>query len=162
MNKKTKLIKLIKDGCYNLALKEIMEALDNSPKVMNQEDIVSILKPYSTKPQEYFLVVTLSIDNQVLQVHEITKGILNKSLVHPREVFRAAILDNAAAIIIAHNHPSGNLDPSYADIGITTQLKRAGDIIGIPVLDHIIISRKGSFSLVEHGIMPTSINETNE
>ena len=79
----------------------------------------------------------------MIKTRVITKGLLNHSLVHPREVFRGAIMDNAHSIICVHNHPSGSLEPSSADITVTKQLKEAGDIIGIGLLDHVIISKNG-------------------
>ncbi len=158
-DKKAKLIKLIRDGQYSTALEEIAQVLDSEPQISGPDDTISILKPYSTRQQEYFLVLTLAMNHQVLQLHEITKGLLNRTLVHPREVFRAAISDNAAAIILAHNHPSGELDPSDEDIDITKRLVKAGSILGVSVLDHVIISRKGSYSFAGHGIMPLPNNE---
>jgi DNA repair proteins len=79
----------------------------------------------------------------VLGIRTITLGLLNHSLVHPREVFVDAITDRAASIICVHNHPSGSLEPSSQDIAITTQLRDAGALIGIQLIDHIIVSKKG-------------------
>ena len=89
------------------------------------------------------------MDNQKKYIDKklLFKGTVNFSLVHPREIFRDAIIDNAHSIICVHNHPSGNLDPSSADLGVTKQLKEAGDIIGINLLDHIIVSKLGIQSL---------------
>jgi len=78
-------------------------------------------------------------------------GVLNKTIVHAREVFITAIRDNSAAVIVAHNHPSGSLEPSAEDIEISKRLCEAGDILGIAVLDHVIISKSGYYSLCEHG-----------
>jgi len=83
----------------------------------------------------------------------VTVGLLDASQVHPREVFVDAISDRAASIILAHNHPSGLLKPSLDDIGTTRQLVDAGKILGIPVLDHIIITKKGHLSFKEKGFM---------
>ena len=80
-------------------------------------------------------------------------GIVNRSLVHPREVFRRAITDNAAAIIVAHNHPSGSLEPSDEDHEVTRRLVEAGQLLGISVLDHLVISREGYFSFLEHSLI---------
>jgi DNA repair protein RadC len=98
--------------------------------------------------REAFYVICLNASNKVIATSLVTLGILNSSLTHPREVFKPAILASAAAIIVAHNHPSGNPDPSQDDITITKQLKEAGKIIGIPLHDHIIIVDNGytSFS----------------
>jgi len=87
----------------------------------------------------------------VIKRRIVTVGILNQSLVHPREVFSDAITDRAASVILVHNHPSGTLEPSTQDIGITRQLVEAGSILGIRVLDHIIVTKKGYSSLKELG-----------
>jgi len=79
--------------------------------------------------------------------------------VHPREVFADPITDRACAVVVAHNHPSGNLEPSDEDVDITKRLRQSGDILGIPVLDHLIFSESGYFSFMEHGlIVPTKGN----
>lgn len=89
--------------------------------------------------QEEFLIATLDIKHRVRRVVRITRGTLDSSLVHPREVFRAAIADAAAAILLIHNHPSGDPTPSPADREVTRRLKEVGDIVGIQVLDHIVV-----------------------
>jgi len=98
---------------------------------------------------EHFFSVTLNGAHKVIDVHTITKGLVNRALVHPREVFRPALLDNATAIIIAHNHPSGNLEPSKEDRDVTMRIKQAGDILGIRVLDHLVFSTNGYRSMLE-------------
>lgn len=117
--------------------------------ITQPEDLLQILliSRVSGDKQESFIVVTLDGNANVIKSRVITKGLLNHSLVHPREVYRSAILDNAHSIICAHNHPSGNLEPSAEDIKITDQLKKAGDIIGISLIDHVIISKTGIQSL---------------
>ena len=107
------------------------------------KDIVDL----SDQQQEHFNVVTLSTAAEVIKVHNITKGLLNHSLVHPREVFRVAILDNAHSIICVHNHPSGNVEPSNQDLEITKQLVESGKILGVEVLDHVIVTKSGVTSL---------------
>lgn len=105
----------------------------------------------SAKPTEYFMTLSLDGASHVIKTHIITKGLVNHSLVHPRETFRTAIMDNAVSIICVHNHPSGNPEPSSADLEITKQLKSAGEILGIQLLDHIIITDQGIYSLREYG-----------
>lgn len=90
--------------------------------------------------EEIFAIVCLAVDGSIVGIHEISHGDLSSSLVHPREVFKRAILNNAAAIIMCHNHPSGNITPSVEDKAITERIKAAGEILGISVLDHIIVS----------------------
>lgn len=131
------------EGAYST--KEIKGA--EHPKIACPEDVVDFFKGFfNRKKQEYFCVLNLDGNNQLISARIITIGLLNHSLVHPREVFKDAILDSAAAIIAVHNHPSGALEPSSQDVSITQQLKNAGEIIGIKLLDHIIISPQGSFT----------------
>ncbi|MEN3026862.1 MAG: DNA repair protein RadC [Chlorobiota bacterium] len=101
---------------------------------------------------ESFWVLLLNAANQVIREVVVSEGILTASLVHPREVFRLAITESAAAVILLHNHPSGNTEPSPEDIALTRQLVQAGSIVGIPVLDHIIIAGETYVSLRERGV----------
>jgi len=97
--------------------------------------------------QEEFHIVTLDTKNQVIATHQITVGTLDASLVHPREVFRPAIKDAAATVILVHNHPSGDPTPSKEDTAVTKRLESAGDVLGIQVLDHIILGRDAAVSI---------------
>ncbi len=99
--------------------------------------------------QEEFHIVTLDTKLQAISRHCITVGTLDASLVHPREVFRPAIKDSASAIVLVHNHPSGDPTPSNEDRSVTDRLKRAGELIGIHVLDHIVVAARGCVSLAE-------------
>jgi DNA repair protein RadC len=99
--------------------------------------------------QEEFHIVTLDTKLQPIQSHQITVGTLDASLVHPREVFKAAIRDSAAAILLVHNHPSGDPAPSRQDREITERLKRSGEILGVQVIDHIIVAKTSCVSLAE-------------
>ena len=103
--------------------------------------------------REVFLVLILDSTNSVQQEVEVSRGTLNASLVHPREVFRAVIEHRAAAIIVAHNHPSGNPDPSQDDLAVTRQLAETGKVVGIPLHDHLIIGGNRYISLAERGIL---------
>ena len=103
--------------------------------------------------QEVFGILILNIKNRIVAVHEISRGTLNSSMAHPREVFKPAVLHNAASIICFHNHPSGDKTPSEMDINITNRLVEVGDIMGIEILDHIIVTDNGYASLKELGVM---------
>ena len=105
------------------------------------------------KSKEYFKILILNTKNEVISYEEISVGSLNTSIVHPREVFLQAIKKSAASIILVHNHPSGNPQPSKEDISITKRLIEAGKILGIGVLDHIIIAANGYVSLKEESLM---------
>jgi DNA repair protein RadC len=100
---------------------------------------------------EVFAVLVLDTQNVVLATVELSHGTLNASLVHPREVFKAAIDHVGAAVLVVHNHPSGNPEPSGEDIAITHQLAEAGKILGIPLHDHLIVGGNGYVSLAERG-----------
>jgi DNA repair protein RadC len=119
-------------------------------KMGTPERLLPLLDPFRDRAQEHLVVITLTSRLTVLRVHTVTIGIVDSSLVHPREVFRPALLDNASQIILAHNHPSGDCSPSEADLDATTKLVEAGTVIGIPVRDHIIVGGEtGYVSLKE-------------
>ena len=101
--------------------------------------------------KERFIVLWLNSMNRVIGFEVVSEGTLNGSLVHPREVFRGAIVATCASIVVAHNHPSGNPEPSKEDIQITRQLVDAGKILGIPLLDHVIFADATHTSLAERG-----------
>jgi DNA repair protein RadC len=122
-------------------------------RVTRPEDILPLVAHLKQKRQEHFICVTLNGAGEILGNRTITVGLLNHSLVHPREVFADAITDRAASIICIHNHPSGTLEPSSQDIAITNQLKDAGLLIGIQLIDHIIVSKNGHVSMREQGFL---------
>lgn len=105
--------------------------------------------------REYFVAMMLDGKNRITTIHVVSEGSLNQSIVHPRETFKSAILANAAAVILAHNHPSGDTTPSREDREITRRLREAGEILGIKVLDHVIVDTDSgnSFSFVESGLL---------
>lgn len=102
--------------------------------------------------KEHFTIICLDTHNKLI-IEDVSVGILNASLVHPREVFKNAILNNSSHVVIAHNHPSGNPDPSEDDIVTTRRLVESGKILGISVIDHIIVTQKSFVSLKEKGII---------
>ena len=116
-------------------------------------DIVPFLKNYAVSEKEHFLLVTLNGGHEIIQIHVISLGTLNRTLIHPREVFTAAMRDNAAAIIVSHNHPSGNCEPSEEDIAVTEILGKVSVIMGIELLDHVIVSRENYFSFMENKLI---------
>ena len=95
---------------------------------------------------------TLDAKNRLISRETVSVGHLTAALVHPREVFKAAILANAAAIALVHNHPSGDPEPSREDVEITRRLVKAGELLGIPVLDHVVVTRRGHVSIAERGM----------
>ena len=118
------------------------------PIIDSAEKAVELLGDIRSKKQEYFVCLTLDGANRLIAKRVISIGTLTASLVHPREVFAEAITDRAASIIVAHNHPSGNLEPSIADKEVTERLRQAGEILGIDLLDHILITEKSNATIL--------------
>jgi len=139
-------------ACFELSRRYLPKGGSDS-HVTKPEDILPSVAYLKDKRQEHFVCITLNGAGEILGNRTITLGLLNHSLVHPREVFADAITDRAASIICVHNHPSGSLDPSPQDIAITTQLKEAGSLLGIQLIDHIIIAKSGYLSMKERGLL---------
>jgi DNA repair protein RadC len=128
-------------------------------RVTMPRDLFPLISHFADRKQEHFLCVSLNGAHEVIAARGITAGLINKTPIHPREVFADPITDRACAIIVAHNHPSGNLEPSKEDIDITKRLKAAGDLLGIPLLDHLVFSSSEYYSFVEHGQLSPYIGE---
>lgn len=111
--------------------------------ITRAKDILKTIKSFTRSDRELFVGLYLNARNQVIAHHVISVGTTSASLVHPREVFKPAIIKNACSIIVAHNHPSGGTEPSEADIQLTNRLTEAGKILGIEIMDHIIITPSG-------------------
>lgn len=135
-------------------------------KRINVNNIISLKKIHETKDvyfyygssflfedQEKLLALFLNSKNEVLKEKIIFMGTANQSIVHPRDIFKEAILNNAIKIIIVHNHPSGNVSPSLEDKKFTQKLKEAGELLSIPLLDHIIIGKNTYFSFLEQNLL---------
>ncbi len=118
-------------------------------KISSAEDVYNYMKEkLKDKKQEHFIVLMLDNKNKLIKEELITKGILDSSIIHPREVFRPAIKNSAKKIILVHNHPSGNPQPSEEDIEVTKRLRDAADTLGVKLLDHVIVGGEGFWSLV--------------
>jgi len=122
-------------------------------KISAPSDVLPLIQHYADRKQEHLLCITLNGANEVIATRVITIGLLNRTQIHPREVFADALTDRAASIIMAHNHPSGNLSPSKEDRSITRRIKESGDVLGIQLLDHLVFTLKGFYSFKEHGDM---------
>ena len=120
-------------------------------KIVTPADILLHVRHYADRKQEHFLCASINGANEILNIRVVSIGLIDRTHVHPREVFADALSDRASAIIVAHNHPSGGLEPSAADSKVTEQLKAAGQIIGITLLDHVIFDRTGYYSFLEAG-----------
>lgn len=120
-------------------------------KIETPADVLPLIRHFADRKQEHFLSITINGANEVLNVRVVSIGLVDRSPVHPREVYADAVSDRASAIIVAHNHPTGTLEPSAADVEITGQIKRAGEIMGVQLLDHIIFNRNAYYSFLESG-----------
>jgi len=120
-------------------------------KIETPADLLPHVRQYADRKQEHFLCASINGANEILSIRVVSIGLVDRTPVHPREVFAEALSDRASAIVVAHNHPVGGLEPSAADIEVTKQLKAAGIVMGIALLDHIIFNRTGYFSFLEAG-----------
>lgn len=137
-----------------LQMLSVAESVEPTTKIRVPSDIVPALAKYVECEQEHFVVVILNGGHDVIDTVVVSVGLVNRALVHPREVFRPAIAANGVAIIVAHNHPSGNTAPSPEDFQITKKLVDAGELLGIRVLDHVVVGKLGGFySFLEQGDM---------
>ena len=131
---------------------ELVAAFAARPTIAGPTDAAAYLAPRLVAEEvEVVAAMMLDAQNRVMAMHEVTRGLVNSSLVHPREVFRLAIAVGASSIIVAHNHPSGVLTPSPEDIEVTRALVAAGEVLDIPVRDHLIIGLSGHRSLASDG-----------
>ena len=122
-------------------------------RITEAKDVLPLISDITQKQQEHFICISLNGANEVIEKRIVTVGLLDKSQVHPREVFADVITDRAAAVIFAHNHPSGELKPSNSDLKIHEQLVDAAKILGLRVLDHLIVAKKGYYSFQEAGLI---------
>ncbi len=134
-------------ACFELGRRLLHKKL--ASLILSPEDVWKEMKDIRDSKKEHFVVFFLDARNQSIKREIISVGTLNANLVHPREVFEPAIIHVAAQMIIAHNHPSGNLEPSKEDREVTHRLREAGQLLGIEVLDHIIVSHSGYMSFRE-------------
>ncbi len=131
-----------------------INATDSGPPVVDSpRKVADILWEFTGKKKEYFLVLYLNARNQLIGKEEISVGTLEQSLVHPREVFKPVFTLPASSLILAHNHPSGNPEPSQEDILITRRLEKVAEVIGVEILDHVILSSNGHLSMKERKLM---------
>lgn len=141
-------------ACFELGKRQDLEPELKDFDIKNPQDVVkAIQSSIKDKTKEHFKLILLNTRNKVIGISTVSIGTLNSNLVHPREVFKEAISHSAASVVLAHNHPSGDSEPSEDDLTITKRLVEAGKILGIEVLDHIIIAKNGFFSFKEKGLL---------
>lgn len=124
------------------------EQISQKVKLDSSKAVAEYLqKSIGREKKEHFVILSLDVRSYLIEVHTISVGTLNASLVHPREVFKEAIDARAASVILAHNHPTGDSSPSEEDIEVTKQLLSAGELLGINILDHVVVSKNAYYSL---------------
>ena len=120
-------------------------------KIETPADLLPLIRHYEDRKQEHFISASINGANEVMNIRVVSIGLVDRTSVHPREVFADALTDRASGVIVAHNHPAGHLEPSVWDVEITKQLKAAGEVVGVVLLDHIIFNRTGYYSFLESG-----------
>ena len=145
---KTKICKILASIEYGKRFQQ-----KSSIAILSPKDVWNILVDVRVSKKELFIVFYLDVQNQLIKKETISIGILNASIVHPREVYEPAIKYLASQIIISHNHPSGESSPSDEDVELTAQIKKAGEILGIELIDHIIVTKSTYFSFKEQGVL---------
>ena len=139
-------------ACFELGKREELEPELKNFDIKNPEAVVKAIRAsIKDKAKEHFKLILLNPRNKIIGISTISIGTLNASLVHPREVFKDAITHSAASVVLAHNHPSGDPEPSEDDIEITKKLVESGKILGIEVIDHIIIGKNDYYSFKAKG-----------
>lgn len=120
-------------------------------KIETPADLLPLIRHYADRKQEHFIAASVNGANEIMNIRVVSIGLVDRTSVHPREVFADALTDRASGVMVAHNHPAGALEPSAWDIEITKQLKAAGEVVGVALMDHIIFNRGGYFSFLEAG-----------
>jgi DNA repair protein RadC len=136
-------------ACVEMSRRAGSWATPSRPTISTPEDVVALCASQMRGlDREHFWMLALNTKNRLLRVVEVSVGSLNASIVHPRELFREAVRLSAASVVVVHNHPSGDPTPSGADLQLTRRLVRAGEVLGIDLVDHVIIGDGGSFASV--------------
>ena len=137
---------------FELAKRGLNQGMGIEPSITSPADVLGLLTDIKDRRKEYFVALFLNARNQVICRENVSVGSLNASLVHPREVFVPAVGSSAASVILAHNHPSGDVTPSREDIELTRRMVQAGEIMGIEVLDHLIVGSERFLSMKEANV----------
>lgn len=140
-------------AAHELTRRALSIDADVLPTIRSPRDVANAVANIRRNKKENFVVLCLNARNQVIGKETISIGSLNASIVHPREVFQPAIVESAASVVLAHNHPSGDIRPSDDDLELTRRLVKAGEIMGVEVLDHVIVSEKQHLSMKEKGFI---------
>jgi DNA repair protein RadC len=139
-----------------MLVKEDAGIYDCDKRAVTSKEAVEILRKVcniTDSPMEKFYLLCLSSRGDVIGIHMMSQGNVNTSVIHPREIFQRAILNNATSIILAHNHPSGDPDPSADDIEVTKLLMKASEVMGIQILDHLVVGDESYVSMADRGLL---------
>ncbi len=140
-------------ACFELGKRQDLEPELKDFNIKDPQSVVKAIRAsIKDKAKEHFKLILLNPRNKIIGISTVSIGTLNTSLAHPREIFKEAIIHNAMSVVLAHNHPSGDPEPSEDDLTITRRLVEAGKILGIDVIDHIIITKDGFFSFKEKNL----------
>ena len=150
-HKKCLRLRIIRPVFEDVVIGEESEKYLRGNSIKNSRDIYELFSYLSRETKEHFIAIHLDTKNKIICIDTVSIGSLVSSIVHPREVFKSVLLSSAASIAIIHNHPSGTPEPSKDDLDITKRLKEAGNFLGIPVIDHIIVGNGSYISLMEKG-----------
>jgi len=152
MESKAQRVEIYIDGSLVYTTREPVAPFCETP-IREAEDAVPHFEAIRSMPQEVFAVMSLDGANHPIRTRWVTVGLLDSNQVHPREVFADPLTDRAASVLVAHNHPSGTLEASPEDVALTKRLMKAGELLGIRVLDHVIVTASGFLSLRQKGVM---------
>jgi DNA repair protein RadC len=146
--------KVIRPVWETLTVSEVVtEYVGSKSRITTSREVFELFHFLANETKEHFLAIHLSSKNTIQCIEIVSTGSLNAAVVHSREVFKSALLSSAAALIVLHNHPSGDPTPSREDLELTGRLKEAGELLGIRVLDHIIIGNGSYVSLADRGLL---------
>lgn len=146
-------LKGIRPVFTNIVVREDAPAYLETTRFTSAQQVYELFKDLQFETKEHFMALHLDGKNRIACYELVSIGNLNQAIVHPREVFKSALLSSAAAILLIHNHPSGDVTPSREDLEITKRLKEAGEILGIKVLDHLIIGEEKYYSFADWGVL---------
>lgn len=146
--------KIIRPVYETLIIKESLpDYLAKSRKISSSSDVCALFKYLTQESKEFFLALHLDTKNTIICIDQVSIGSLSASIVHPREVMKSALLSSAAALVLVHNHPSGDPTPSREDIEITTRLKECCELMGLRLLDHVIVCESQYVSFADRGLL---------
>jgi len=148
---KTIRLKSMKPVFTPTIIREEAPAYLETTRFVSAQQVYELFLDLRREPKEHFMALHLDGKNRIICFELVSLGSLNQSVVHPREVFKSALLSSAAALILIHNHPSGDPSPSSEDCKITQRLREAGDLLGIKVLDHLVVGDSSYYSFADHG-----------